>query len=238
MTVEFHERLATGLGLLGIALPPESTDRLARYFSELKKWSRKVNLIAKSASDEQIIENHFLDSLTLLPLLTGPACHLLDIGTGAGFPGLVCKAARPELSLTLVEPRAKRVSFLGHIVRTLGLTGVEVLCCRAEDEELLPADGPFSHITGRAVTEIGPFLQMVERFSPAAPRVILMKGPKWREELTAATAIVDSSPFRLGEVKECELPFSGARRALLLFSQNLPRSLRVQDSFFSTFNSD
>ena len=219
MTIDFHDQLASGLGLLGIALPPESQDQLARYFSELKKWSRKINLIAKSASDEQIIENHFLDSLTLLPLLAGEGSHLLDIGTGAGFPGLVCKAAWPELAVTLVEPRAKRVSFLGHIVRTLGLKNVTILSCRVEDEEMLPAAHPFTHITGRAVTEIGPFLKMVERFSPAAPRLILMKGPKWREELTAAAEIVDRSPFRLGEIKECVLPFSGAKRTLLLFDR-------------------
>lgn len=219
MMVDFHQQLTTGLGILGIDLPPESTDRLARYFDELKKWSRKVNLIAKSAPDEQIIENHFLDSLTLLPLLQGPDSHLLDIGTGAGFPGLVCKAAWPELSVTLVEPRAKRVSFLGHIVRTLGLENVTVLSCRAEDKELLPAERVFTHITGRAVTEIGPFLNMVERFSQASPRLILMKGPKWREELTAAKEIVEQSSYTLEGVKECVLPFSGAQRTLLLFTR-------------------
>jgi 16S rRNA (guanine527-N7)-methyltransferase len=219
MMVDFSERLTTGVKILGIALPPQSIDRLARYFTELKKWSRKVNLIAKWATDEQIIENHFLDSLTLLPQLTGPGRHLLDIGTGAGFPGLVCKAAWPDLDLTLVEPRAKRVSFLGHIVRTLGLENVAILSCRAEDRDLLPGDGPFTHITGRAVTEIGPFLQMVERFAPAAPRLILMKGPRWREELAASPEIVAGSPFQLGGIKECVLPFSGARHTLLLFDR-------------------
>lgn len=219
MMVDFHKHMATGLGILGIDFPHQSLDRLACYFTELKKWSRKVNLIAKSATDEQIIENHFLDSLTLLPLLEGPDSHLLDIGTGAGFPGLVCKAACPELSVTLVEPRAKRVSFLGHVERTLGLENVTVLSCRVEDEELLPADRPFTHITGRAVTEIGPFLKMVERFSQASPRLILMKGPKWREELTAAKEIVDRSSFKLEGVKECVLPFSGAQRTFLLFTR-------------------
>ena len=213
----FAAQLTAGLEKLEIAVPAASIDRLATYFSELKKWSRKVNLIAKSATDEEIVENHFLDSLTLLPFLAGSGCHLLDIGTGAGFPGLVCKAARPELTVTLVEPREKRVSFLGHIVRTLGLKDVFILGCRIEDEERLAADRPFTHITGRAVTEIGPFLTMVERFSASSPKVILMKGPKWREEMAAASAIVAGSPFKLTDVRECALPFSGARRALLLF---------------------
>ncbi len=216
---DFHGQLTAGLGALEISLPASAVDSLARYFAELKKWSRKVNLIAKSATDEEIVENHFLDSLTLLPLLPVTGGHLLDIGTGAGFPGLACKAARPDLAVTLVEPREKRVSFLGHIVRTLGLENVSIVCCRVEDESRLPADQPFTHITGRAVTEIGPFLQMVERFEATSPRVILMKGPKWREEMAAAASVVEGSAFQLAEIRECALPFSGARRSLLLFDR-------------------
>ncbi len=218
MTGDCRDLLQAGLAALGIDPPAGSGERLAGYFEELKKWSRRINLIAKGTPDPQIIENHFLDSLTLLPLLTGPAPHLLDIGSGAGFPGLVCKAARPELTVTLVEPRAKRVSFLSHVVRTLGLHGVTILTCRVEDEEQLPSTKAFTHITSRAVSDIGTFLQMVERFAPAGPRVICMKGPKWQEELAAAEAILAGSPYRFTEVFEHVLPDSGARRSLLLFA--------------------
>jgi 16S rRNA (guanine527-N7)-methyltransferase len=123
----------------------------------------------RDTEPQQIIENHFIDSLTILPLLHGADVHLLDIGSGAGFPGLVCKAARPELLVTLVEPRLKRASFLGHIVRTLGLDGVTILTCRIEDEVQLPSDTVFSHITGRAITEVGPFLRWSKDSPPEAP---------------------------------------------------------------------
>ncbi len=214
---DFNQRLETGLKILGIEISPEAFDRLTLYFSELKKWGRKVNLIAKSASEQQIVENHFIDSLTILPLLYGANTHLLDIGTGAGFPALVCKAACPEIAITLVEPRLKRVSFLGHIVRSLGLQEVRILSCRAEDEVQLPSTLEFSHITARAVTEIGAFLQMVERFSQSSPQLICMKGPKWREELASASEILERSPYSLERVVECTLPFSGAERSLLMF---------------------
>jgi 16S rRNA (guanine527-N7)-methyltransferase len=220
MTVDFSVSLVTGLKSFGLILPPEAVDRLGLYFGELLKWSKKVNLIAKGTDPEQIIENHFIDSLTILPQLTGVGSHLLDIGSGAGFPGLVCKAAWPELLVTLVEPRLKRASFLGHISRTLGLSGVNTLTCRVEDEAQLPADGSFSHITGRAITEIGPFLRMVERFAPTGARVICMKGPKWREEMDAAAEIVSHSPYELSQVIEHVLPFSGAKRSLLLFDSH------------------
>jgi 16S rRNA (guanine527-N7)-methyltransferase len=214
---DFSQRIEIGLKILGIEISSEALVRLTLYFSELKKWSRKVNLIAKSTSDEQIVESHFLDSLTILPLLSGENTHLLDIGTGAGFPALVCKAALPELAVTLVEPRLKRVSFLGHIARTLDLEEVRISSCRVEDEERLPSALSFTHITARAVTEIGSFLQMVERFSPSSPQLICMKGPRWREELAAASEILDRSLYRLDRVVECTLPFSGAERSLLIF---------------------
>lgn len=218
--VDFRQRFRAGLDVLGIDVSSDAVERLYLYFNELKKWSRKVNLIARSTTDEQIIENHFLDSLTILPLLAGVQAHLLDIGTGAGFPALVCKAACPELAVTLVEPRLKRVSFLGHIARTLGLQDVKILACRVEDEEQLPATQAFTHITARAVVEIGSFLQMVERFSPSGPQLICMKGPKWSEELAAASEIVKASSYALDRVVHCTLPFSGAERSLLLFAIN------------------
>lgn len=214
---DFSTRLEKGLKLLGIAISPDASTRLSIYFSELKKWGKKVNLIAKSTSDEQIVENHFLDSLTILPLLEGAGIHLLDIGTGAGFPALVCKAACRELAVTLVEPRSKRVSFLGHIVRTLGLEGVDIIPCRIEDENQFSSVRLFTHITARAVTEIGPFLEMVERFAISGPQLVCMKGPKWREELTAAADVLSSSSYKLDRVVACTLPFSEAERNILLF---------------------
>lgn len=227
MSSDFSARLTAGLKTFGLTLPPESVARLQVYFDELVKWSKKVNLIARDTDPQQIIENHFIDSLTILPLLQGTDTRLLDIGSGAGFPGLVCKAARPELEATLVEPRHKRASFLGHIVRTLGLGGVTILTCRVEDELRLPSDTVFSHITGRAITEVGPFLRMVERFAPSGPRVLCMKGPRWREEVAADAEGIRKSPFVLEQVVDRVLPFSGAKRSLLVFTtqpiQNTPQ---------------
>lgn len=198
-------------------LDQAAVERLYRYFAHLKKWRKKINLIAKTSSDEEIVESHFVDSLSLLPLLEPLGCHLLDVGTGAGFPGLVLKCARPDMHLTLVEPRLKRVSFLKHIVRSLMLDQVTVLACRIEDEQQLPAERRFSHITSRAVTDIGTFLAMTGRFAYPGLQVICMKGPKWRQELAAAEEILAGLPFALSTTRSFTLPFSGAQRVLLVF---------------------
>ena len=214
---EFQALLLRGAAALALELDREAVAALGLYHRELQRWSGKVNLIAKNTSQEQIVESHFLDSLTLLPLLPTGA-RLLDIGTGAGFPGLACKAVRPDLLLTLVEPRLKRVSFLRHIVRTLGMNEVIIVAGRIEDEGQLPSTTPFTHVTSRAVADIAGFLTMAGRFAQPGLQLICMKGPKWREELAAADADVASHPFKLEQVIETTLPFSEARRALLVFA--------------------
>lgn len=216
----FAEKLRQGLAMLAIDLDDTGIGRLHRYFLELKKWSIKVNLIAKGSTDEQIIENHFLDSLTLLPLLTGTKIHFLDVGTGGGFPGLVLKAASPQMAITLVEPRLKRVSFLRHVARTLQLTDVTVLACRIEDERALPADAPYTHITSRAVTDIAGFLEMTARFTHPGMKIICMKGPKWSEELAGAQAVMGKLQYVLEKTLSKDLPFTRAERTLLVFSRD------------------
>jgi len=218
MKTHFYTLLADGLERLGIEIEGDAYDRLFLYFSELKKWNKKVNLVAKRTSDDDLVENHFLDSLALLPIFAKSGIHLMDIGSGAGFPGLVCKAALPKMTVTLVEPRLKRVSFLKHIIRVLGLKNVQVLECRIEDESALDSNLELSHITCRAVAELRDFLAMVERFSPSKAQVVCMKGPRWKKEI--AEVEMSGLPFMLGKVEEYTLPFSGGQRSLLFFDYN------------------
>ncbi len=218
--VDFHTTLQAGLDELQIDISREGKDRLETYFHELKKWSAKVNLISRESNDIEIIEKHFLDSLTLLPLLSDLAVHLLDIGTGAGFPGLVVAAVQPQTKVTLVEPRMKRVSFLNHIVRTVGLKNVMVLCCRSDDEGMLPSNTGATHITSRAVAEIDEFLKMCARFCLYGGDVVCMKGPKWEEELNRAELDTNSGTFKKKAVIQYELPFTRSKRTLVRLSLN------------------
>ncbi len=172
-----------GADTLGLNLGQDAIDALDRYVEELHRWSRKINLVGKKQSLSQLVENHFLDSLLLLPSLK-KAESLVDIGTGAGFPGLVCKTALQGLHLHLVEPRLKRVSFLRHMIRLLQLTDVEVHAVRAEQlvgENLCP-----SHITSRAVAEIGDLLTLADGIAVEGTTLLFMKGPKWQQELDSA----------------------------------------------------
>lgn len=154
--------LREGAAALDFPLSPEQAERLMLYFAELRKWMRRINLVARETTTEQLLELHFLDSLTLAPLVAHhPNLHLLDIGSGAGFPGLVLAAVLPEARFTLVEPRQKRAVFLRHVARLLGLHQVQVI---EERVETLYGQHRrvFSHITGRAVAEPAAFLALAE----------------------------------------------------------------------------
>ena len=204
-----RDLLVRGGAQLGLAMDPAGVERLLVYLAELMKWSRRVNLIARDTPEAQVVETHFLDSLTLLPFLDGAGeVHLLDVGSGAGFPGLALACVRPDARFTLCEPRQKRVSFLRHVVRTLGLANVEVVAERIE-AHLADWPGRFTHITSRAVAEPAAFLPLVRPLVTPATRVLLMLA---RAEGLAGIDRLVSGPWRVDAEHRFVLPFSGAPR--------------------------
>lgn len=214
-------RLTRGLDLMGLQVAEDTIDRLNQYFLELMKWNQKMNLVAKGPYPK-IIENHFLDSLTLVPTIleSEKPVNLLDVGTGAGFPGLVLGTALPELNITLMEPRLKRVSFLKHVIRTLGLSKVNVLAERL-DRNYEPGEDNrlFTLITSRALTRITDFLELSVRACGPGGKVICMKGPNAENEIREWKKETPHSPFQLTETRKFRLPFSYALRTLVIFTK-------------------
>ncbi|MBU0729626.1 MAG: 16S rRNA (guanine(527)-N(7))-methyltransferase RsmG [Proteobacteria bacterium] len=210
--------LIKGLAIMGLEVDRQTISLLCRYFEELCRWNKKMNLVAQAAP-EQILENHFLDSLTLLKIIESrESASLLDVGSGAGFPGLVLQAVCRELQVTLVEPRLKRVSFLKHVIRTLALQNISVLSQRLEQKQV-SAIGPFSLITSRAFTDMESFLRLVDPYCAVNGKIICMKGPKAEEELLAIQHKTILSRYSLTQKVSCALPFSRAHRTLLVFTK-------------------
>lgn len=211
---EAEQLLRRGLKLLALPLADGQMAGLLRYCLELSKWNRKVNLIAKNTPLPDIVDKHFLDSLTLVPLLDRLLPErgtLLDVGSGAGFPGLVVKIARPEWGITLLEPRERRVVFLRHIIRTLQLTRISVEPSRIEEGRL---PGGYRIITGRAVADVVSFLAMVEGLAAPKTHVVCMQGEGGRQDLQSGDRV---GAFACVGVEEARLPISEAQRFLLLF---------------------
>ncbi len=213
--------LEQGCQELGLDLAPSQLADFCRYYQELAKWSKKMNLVAK-APMEEILASHFLDSLTLLPHLPEKPFSLMDVGTGAGFPGLALKIVCPQMQLSLVEPRTKRLSFLRHIIRTLGLQDVRVVGERLEAEDKAQFDrlGSFDVVTSRAVANQEVFLTLVESYCVQGGHIICMKGPKAEDEHQAWLAKHPQSSLCLVATPQYNLPETGQSRTLMIFTKN------------------
>lgn len=208
--------LQKGASRLDLHLSAKAVDALLHYHEELVKWNRRINLIAHETEERRIVELHFLDSLTLLHMLPRRngmnSVHLLDVGTGAGFPGLALAVAAPDFFFTLVEPRQKRASFLRHIIRTLHLNNVELLTCRLEEQLASWPAGHFSHITSRALAEPAVFLPMVRPLLDETTVVLLMLA---RRHALVNPMFSASSPWQMMAEKQLRLPFSASTRLLV-----------------------
>lgn len=213
---EAYQLFNKGLSQLGLHLSEDQVHSLVLYCAELQKWNRKVNLVARKTSLLDLIDKHFLDSLTLVPVLKKYKCRsgsMLDVGSGAGFPGLVTKIACPALVTVLLEPRHKRVSFLKNVIRKTGLEKIEVLMNRTDDDHVL-SQYTFDVITGRAVADVENFLNMVQHLASPESLVVCMQGDGGKVEWEAKKS---HTSFQCVGIDETKLPFSGANRNLLLF---------------------
>jgi 16S rRNA (guanine527-N7)-methyltransferase len=153
MEKKLSQILSEAANAMGIALGKGEHSLFAAYYGELLAWNRKINLVSVK-SDRDIIIKHFIDSLTLLPYIRHNTCRVLDIGSGAGFPGIPLKIAVNSLKVFLLESSRKKSSFLKHVIRSLDLTDTVVIHNRAEllmDEAYR---GFFQIVTSRATFKL------------------------------------------------------------------------------------
>jgi 16S rRNA (guanine527-N7)-methyltransferase len=210
---QFAARLQEGAEGLGVSLPGDVAAGLWRFQEELLKWNARVNLTAITAPEE-VLEKHFLDSLAVLPEVAG-AATVLDLGAGAGFPGIPLRLALPGMSLTLADAVAKKVGFLKQALAVLRLApGSRALHVRAEgkpDAEGLPrADA----VVSRALMEFGAWARLGREYLAPGGRLVAMVGqPLAREEAERLSA---DAGLRLTAAREYRLPFSGASRQVLV----------------------
>lgn len=133
MEENFKNTLKEKLRELGLSLNPSQEDKFYIYYNALKEWNRKINLTSLEG-EEEIILKHFVDSLScILPLSNEKIEKVIDIGTGAGFPGVPIKIYKPEYKLTLLESQKKKIHFLEELIKILDLSDVEIVWDRAEN---------------------------------------------------------------------------------------------------------
>lgn len=199
--------LTQGLAQLNIAPPEGAVDKLCRYAGLLVEQNRVMNLTAIT-QPEGIARLHFLDSAALLPLLGDTADRrLIDVGTGAGFPGLVLKILSPGLELTLLDSLGKRVDWLGRVVQELELTGVTCIHARAEEQALVKGwRDSFDFVTARAVADLRLLSELCLPYAKVGGAFLAMKGVDSGEELDRAAHAVKLLGGRVEGVTDCPIP--------------------------------
>jgi 16S rRNA (guanine527-N7)-methyltransferase len=206
----FREALASGARALRLELPEGTAGLLERYADRLLAWNRKVNLTAVTAPAE-VAEKHLLDSLLVLKVL-GPARSLLDVGSGAGLPGIVVACARPDVVVTCCDSIAKKVAFVKAVSAELGLAnarGVVARAAGAPERDGLPlAD----LVVSRAVSEPELWLPLGSAYLAPGGTLVAMLGREADEQRLAAVG--RASGLALAGVERFELPLSRSARAL------------------------
>ncbi len=185
MSNDLTDEFVVGLRQLGLESSQLSivVEQFLRYRQELLDWNSRINLTAITNPEEVLIK-HFLDSLSLLMVYDEPEVRLLDIGSGAGFPGLPLKIVRPHWRVVLLEATGKKVRFLQHIIDVLQLQSVVAVQGRAEVmAHMREYRAAFDVVTARAVASLPMLLEYAAPFCRVGGRIILPKKGELEEEL-------------------------------------------------------
>jgi 16S rRNA (guanine527-N7)-methyltransferase len=217
MEAKNKDLLIEGARTFSIDVDERAMEAFELYLTELLKWNRKINLTA-IRSEKGIVLKHFLDSLSVYPYLPERS-FVLDIGSGAGFPGIPLKIVHPTLEMTLIDSVRKKVDFQRHIIRMLGLKGTEAIHGRVQDRGILQSlSGRFDITLSRAFSDLRTVLVLAFPFLKEAGTVIAMKGETDDEEIRVLTE-TEETPYRLKNNVPLILPSSNFKRTILLFEK-------------------
>lgn len=206
--------------LVGISLTGRQLRQFSRFGEMLVAWNEKINLTAITEPQE-IIVKHFIDSLTLQAFLLPGA--LVDVGTGAGFPGLPLKIAMPELQVVLVDALGKRLEFIKEVIAELGLEGVETVHARAE--ELGRREGyreKFANVASRAVARLPVLLEYLLPLARVGGVCLAAKGSQAEQEVRESERALRVLGGQIREVAQFRLSDAAEHRSVVVISKLAP----------------
>ena len=216
MTIDHPERikLESGLARLGLDVSPETIDGLLTYMVQLKEWSGTYNLVAPRERGF-LLTRHILDSLSIAPWLQPGS--LLDVGTGAGLPGLPLAIIKPEMEVTLLDSAGKKIRFIRHVGRTLKLANIHPLQQRVEE---FSEGKVFANITSRAFASLKAFVEAVRPCADETTRLLAMKGAYPEKELEELPGWIN-----VQSIEKLTVPYLHAERHLVIMSVSTNQSI-------------
>lgn len=215
------QKLTEGAKNLGLILTSQQLEQFHSYYEELIKWNERVNLTSITKYEEVQVK-HFVDSLTVLLALTEIPIGLkvIDIGSGAGLPGIPLKIVFNQINLVLLDSVAKKTAFLKHLVQYLGLYDVEVITGRAEEIAHQPQYREQFHLAlSRAVAKLRTLVELTVPFCQLGGTVIAQKKGKIQAETDQATKAINILGGKLREVKKVNLTGLPDQRYLVIIDK-------------------
>lgn len=206
-----EQLLADGIADLELSVSARARTGMIRYLQELETWNRSYNLTA-IREPAQMVVKHLLDSLTVLPYL-GEGRSLLDVGTGAGLPGLIIALCTPRLEVTVLDSNGKKAAFLRHCVRSLELKNVQVAQTRVEDYR--PGQG-FATVISRAFAALDSFTVAAGHCCADSGQMLAMLGARPGDEVLQAV-----SGFTLQRLESLSVPGLAAERHIAVLTRGL-----------------
>ena len=218
------ELLKSKCAEIGVNLSDAQCEQFERYFELLIEWNKKINLTRITEPDEVVIK-HFVDSLTLLKYCNIPqGAKVIDVGTGAGFPGIPLKIARPDIELTLLDSLNKRLNFLREVCEEIGVQ-TELAHLRAEEGSRKPEyRDSFDIAVSRAVARLNVLSEYCLPYVKTGGKFIAMKGPDLKEELDEAKNAVKTLGGKVKSVEEFELCGSGRTIVTIIKETKTPKA--------------
>ena len=215
---EFKEKMIINVDKLGITLSEIQLKQFYNYMNLLMEWNKKINLTAITEPNE-IILKHFVDSLTILKYISD-GTRVVDVGTGAGFPGIPLKIYRQDTEITLLDSLQKRINFLDEVIRELNLEKIETIHSRVEDfGKNNRHREKFDIATSRAVANLATLSEYLLPLVKVGGKVISMKGSLIEEELENSKNAIKILGGKIEKVDEFNLPNSDISRNIVLIDK-------------------
>ena len=215
---EFKKVLYEKTKQIGIELTEEQLEKFYLYMNILLEWNEKINLTAIT-NEEEIILKHFVDSLTINKYIEDSK-SLIDVGTGAGFPGIPIKILRQDLKITLLDSLNKRINFLNEVIEKLELKNIECIHGRAEEfGKNKNYREKYDISTSRAVANMSTLSEYLIPFVKIGGKVLAMKGDKAEEELEEAKKAIKLLGGKVENIDNFYLPNSDIKRSIIIIKK-------------------
>lgn len=214
----FNEKFLEKLNKIQLNVNDEVLNKFWAYMTNLLEWNEKINLTAITEEDD-IILKHFIDSLTILEYIPEKS-NVIDVGTGAGFPGIPLKIVREDINMTLMDSLNKRITFLNEVINKLGLKKINAIHSRAEELAKMPEHREkYDIAVSRAVANLSTLSEYMIPFVKVGGKCICMKGSNIEEELKTAKNAIKELGGEIEKVINFKLPDSDNERNIIIIKK-------------------